>query len=153
MAPDSRAQDGRRSVCKKCRESYDRERYRAKRDRILAQQRGYRQENPGFRWFREYKRRARKYGLTPVGELLTRQAITEYWGNNCVFCPEGAFEQPDHFVAVAAGGHHTIDNVVPCCADCNAWKRWEIDEPAIRRFRAAQAGGVDGGLSQPRRRT
>lgn len=139
MAPDRRAKDGLRSICREHRRAYDRARYQNKHDAILAQQRQYRQENPGPRWFRDYKLRDRRYGLPPVGQLLTREAVTEYWGDNCFYCPDGAFEQIDHFVAVAVGGHHTIDNVVPCCAACNVRKRWEIDEPAIQLFRAAQA--------------
>lgn len=152
MAPDHRAKDGLRSICREHRRAYDRARYQNKQDAIRAQQRQYRQENPGRKWFRDYKRRARKYGLAPVGHLLTREAITEYWGDTCFYCPDGTFEQIDHFVAVAAGGHHTIDNVVPCCAACNLWKRWAIDEPAIQLFRAAQAGRADNAPSQARRR-
>ena len=153
MAPDSRAKDGLRSVCREHRRAYDRARYQTKHEETLAQQRQYRQVNPGGKWFREYQRRSRKYGLTPVGEPLTREAIKDHWGDNCFYCPDGAFEQIDHFVAVAVGGHHTIDNVVPCCAACNIRKRWEIDEPAIQLFRAAQAGRADSTPSQARRRS
>lgn len=153
MAPDRRAKDGVRSICREHRGVYDRARYQTKREAILAQQRRYRQENPGVGWLEDFKRRARKYGLVPVGVPLTREAITEYWGENCFYCPDGAFEQIDHFVAVAAGGHHTIDNVVPCCAACNIRKRWEIDEPAIQLFRAAQAARADSAVSQDGRRS
>jgi len=153
MAPDSRAKDGRRSVCREHRREYDRARYQKNPKATLAQQRQYRQENQGVRWFREYKRRARRYGLVPVGVLLSREAVIEHWGDTCFYCPDGAFEQIDHFVAVAAGGHHTIDNIVPCCARCNVWKRWEIDEPAIQLFRATQSGRAGNAPSQARRRT
>lgn len=153
MAPDRRAKDGVRSICREHRGVYDRARYQAKLEATLAQQLRYRQQNPGVRWFTDYKRRARKYGLVPVGVLLTREAITEHWGDNCFYCPGGAFEQIDHFVAVAAGGHHTIDNVVPCCVACNIRKRWEIDEPAIRLFRAAQAARAESAFSQDGRRS
>lgn len=140
MAVDNSAKDGRRSICREHRRAYDRARYQENSESILAQQRQYRQDNPGVGWFRDYKRRARTYGLDPVGQLLTREEIIEHWGDSCFYCPEGAFEQIDHFDAVAACGHHTIDNVVPCCAACNVWKRWAIDEAAIQLFRAAQAG-------------
>lgn len=148
MAPDRRAKDGRRSVCREHRRAYDRTRYQKNPEATLAQQRQYRQENPGRQWLRGYKRRARKYGLTPVWQLLTREAITDCWGGTCYYCLNGAFEQIDHFVAVAAGGHHTIDNVVPCCTDCNVLKRWEIDEAEMQLFRAAQAARVGIALSQ-----
>jgi 5-methylcytosine-specific restriction endonuclease McrA len=138
MAPDSRATDGRRSVCKECRETYDRERYRAKRDRILGQQRGYRQTNRGVRWLADYQRRARRYGFDPVGEVVTPEAIIEHWGDRCFYNSEHPFEQADHFIAVAAGGHHVLDNLVPCCQRCNAKKRWEIDEAAIRLSRSTR---------------
>lgn len=153
MAPDRRAKDGVRSICREHRGVYDRARYQTKREAILAQQRRYRQGNPGVRWFKDYKRRARKYGLVPVGVLLTREEITARWGDYCFYCPDGTFDQPDHFVAVAAGGHHTIENVVPSCAICNSKKRWEVDEPEIQLFRAAQAARAESAFSQDGRRS
>lgn len=124
MAPDRRAKDGRRSVCKTCRRKYDRARYVA---------------NRGVWWRNEYLRRAKGFGVEPVADLLTPEAIVAHWGDCCFYCEDGGFEQIDHFIAVAAGGHHVLDNVVPCCRTCNTKKRWEIDEQAIRLLRKAQA--------------
>lgn len=152
MAPDRRNKDGRRSVCTRCRKTYDRARYAAKPDAILSQQRGYRQANRGVRWLADYQKRVEKYGLEPVGELVTPEAIVDFWGDRCFYNSEHAFEEPDHFIAVAAGGHHVLDNLVPCCKSCNRKKRWEVDEPAIRLVRDSRAA-VKNGPSEALRRT
>ena len=102
---------GRRSVCASCkRVDYDRE--------------------------RDYIRRCRKYGHTPVVEHFTAQQLVERHGDGCYHCGAGAFECVDHLVCVRIGGAHTVGNTVPCCRECNQVKRWTVDEPLIRAFRA-----------------
>lgn len=147
MAPDRRAKNGRRPVCRACRRDYDRRRYQSKLDAILSQQREYRQANRGVSWLANFRRRARRHGLEPIGELVTPEMIVERWGDRCFYNSEHPFELADHFIAVAAGGHHVLDNLVPCCRDCNGKKRWEIDEAAIRLFRESRAEGASNGPS------
>jgi hypothetical protein len=137
MAPDCRRRNGRRTVCCDCRSNYDRQRYLAKRELVLAQQHQYRKNNPGVRWAASYRERALRFGFTPVVEVLTPEDLIAQWGDHCVYCGRGPFEQADHVTPVAAGGHHVRNNVVPCCRKCNQWKRWAYDESAIRRYRAA----------------
>jgi 5-methylcytosine-specific restriction endonuclease McrA len=110
FAVDRSKRDGRRTVCAECRAGYDSE--------------------------IDYRRRSRKHGPEPVVVPFTRTQLIKRYGNRCVYCPTGLFETTDHVLCVAAGGHHTLDNVVPCCAGCNRRKRWEIDEQRIRDFRS-----------------
>ncbi len=51
-----------------------------------------------------------------------------------------------HLICVRVGGTHTLNNVVPCCLDCNTLKRWTVDEQLIRAYRlTTKSGGVGNG--------
>jgi hypothetical protein len=110
FAKDRSKRQGRRGECALCRTDYDRE------------------------W--DYIRRCRKYGHRPVVEHFTAQQLVERYGDACYHCAVGAFECLDHLVCVRVGGPHTLDNTVPCCRECNQRKRWAVDEPLIKAFRA-----------------
>ena len=71
----------------------------------------------------------------PVVEPFTTQQLIERHGDRCFHCGAGDFECIDHLVCVRVGGHHTLDNTVPCCQKCNQRKRWELDELYIRVHR------------------
>jgi hypothetical protein len=109
FAVDRHRPNGRRNVCAECRAAYD----------STA----------------NYRRRSQKYGHEPVIVPFTRSQVTERYGDHCYYCPlrgeTGAFEGLDHVVCVAAGGHHTLGNIRPCCRSCNSWKRWAVDEPLM----------------------
>jgi hypothetical protein len=90
FAVDRSKRDGRRNVCAECRANYD----------SVA----------------DYRRRSRTHGHEPVVVPFTRTQLLERYGNRCFYCSTGLFETTDHVLCVAAGGHHTPDNVVPCCA-------------------------------------
>jgi|688.fasta_scaffold262154_3 5-methylcytosine-specific restriction endonuclease McrA len=120
MRADRRFKTGRRPMCEACQAASDRERRRARR------------------WLSAYLKRARKFGFAPVREFLTPNKLIARWGDHCFYCPDGDFEEIDHVVSVGAGGHHVLDNVVPCCKKCNRLKRWTCDEAAIKRYRATQ---------------
>lgn len=102
------------------RRSVQRERYEANRDEIIAQTRAYSRANPHVNWEAGYRDRCAKYGLDPVIDSFTREELIDYWGNGerCIYC-DGPFEQIDHHVAVALGGAHDIENVMPSCTPCN----------------------------------
>jgi 5-methylcytosine-specific restriction endonuclease McrA len=125
MAPDRHRSDGCRTVCKECRAGYDRQRHLV---------------NPGVGWAACHRARARKYGLHLTTDRLTRDDVIAQWGERCVYCQIAPFEVIDHVIAVAAGGSHTLLNVVPCCRQCNRVKRWSIDERLIRAFRQGRNG-------------
>ncbi|MBT2269786.1 HNH endonuclease [Rhodococcus erythropolis] len=84
----------------------------------------------------DFRDRCRDYGLEPVVVVFTREQLVERWGDACVFCSTGSFDQVDHRLPVAAGGPHTIENVVPVCTSCNEAKRQLYDMAAIHEFRA-----------------
>lgn len=107
---------------------------------MLAQQRGYRKAHPEIGWAADYRRRARSYGLQLVSDTVSPGQVISIWGDHCFYCP-GAFEVVDHRIPVAAGGHHTVLNVVPCCNICNHKKRWQSDERMIRYFRQQGQNG------------
>ena len=109
FAKDRRRRHGRRGVCAVCRTNYDRE--------------------------RDYKRRACMYGHCPVVEFFTNRQLIDRYGAMCFYCGTGDFECIDHRMCVRVGGHHTLDNTVPCCRECNQRKRWEVDEVLIRVYR------------------
>jgi hypothetical protein len=135
MAPDRYAKSGYRSQCRECRKIYD---HRRGSD--------YRLEHREIGWAKSHRSRSRRYGLPLVTELVTSDQVIAQWGNWCYYC-EGQFEVVDHRIPVAAGGHHTVQNVVPCCSLCNQKKRWQSDERMIRAFRQAQNGHGAGGRS------
>ncbi|MFD9903142.1 HNH endonuclease [Streptomyces sp. NPDC059063] len=47
--------------------------------------------------------------------------LIEELGANCLYCG-GPFEHLDHFIPIAKGGAHCIENLVPACAPCNLSK-------------------------------
>ena len=108
FAKDRRRRHGRRGMCAVCRTNYDRE--------------------------RDYIRRARMYGHRPVVESFTTQQLIERHGDGCFHCGTGDFECIDHLMCVRVGGHHTLDNAVPSCHECNQRKRWAVDEVLIRVY-------------------
>jgi hypothetical protein len=112
FATDSARADGHRTICADCRSDYDHQRY--------------------------YRRSCQLYGLELVIEPFTRKQVIERHGDRCAYCAAGAFESLDHFVPVAAGGPHTLDNVPPCCRSCNSLKFWLEGEPLIREFRRSR---------------
>jgi HNH endonuclease len=134
MAPDRSKKSGYRSQCRECRRTYDRRRYEKQWRSILDQQRSYRMDHREFGWAADHRRRAQRYGLDLITELVTADQLIARWGDKCFYC-HGGFEVIDHRVPVAAGGHHTVENVVPCCRGCNQTKRWSFDERMIRAYR------------------
>lgn len=111
-----------------------REYHRVNRDSILERKRRYDAEHrdesaarmaehyarrPEKRWVNTYQNRAKAYGFVPVVEEFTKRDVLDTYGGSCHYCPQGAFEELDHYIAVAAGGPHTLNNVRPSCARCN----------------------------------
>ena len=88
-------------------------------NRIAAQRR--RDENPMASRLSVQKSRAKRAGVVSgLTEPEWRARLDEFNGR-CAYCLKPADEM-DHFRPLEAGGEHTIDNVVPCCASCNPKK-------------------------------
>ena len=91
---------------------------------------------------RDYARRARHYGHTPVIEKFSTAQLVERYGEHCYHCGTGPFETVDHLAPVRIGGHHTQDNSVPSCGACNRRKRWREDKVLIEAYLALCSAGV-----------
>lgn len=99
-----RAKYGRQQICRSCTSAY---------------KKTYAAEHPETGWGTGYRRRAKRYGVEPTIEKFTRVDVVSRYGDGCVYCEVGAFEQLDHYVPVAEGGPHTLANVRPTCTPCN----------------------------------
>lgn len=75
----------------------------------------------------------RHAGVKPASELsetsLSGKLTTPEWNSilaafngKCAYCDTGGEMQIEHIVAVAKGGTHTADNIVPSCPKCNKLK-------------------------------
>ena len=161
----SDAQDGRHARCRDCASAYNRELYLSnlppeqrriaerppltpeeRRERRRAYDARYRAEHPEVGWRSLYRQRAKHYGHEPVVEAFTRDDVIARWGDGCWHCPDGGFEELDHFpVSVADGGSHTLDNVRPACRRSNlqgvkgAELRRELIAERDQIIRAAEA--------------
>lgn len=100
-----------------------------------AKNRQYTRDNPHRSWAASYRARARRFNLPIVEEDFTRADVIRTYGNHCVYCDSGAFEELDHFEPVCKGGPHTLANVRPACASCNNAKSRVDGCPDDRRLR------------------
>lgn len=135
--PDASKASGHSSHCKECKAAYQRQRRAANPEASRDYYRDYRKANPRIQWANaeyraryysenphrfwagNYRTRALKFGFVPVVEDFTRADVIALYGDACAHCG-GPFEHLDHFpIAVALGGHHTLNNVRPSCAPCN----------------------------------
>lgn len=128
------ARDGLAPRCKPCaasyradnrehRSEYNHAYYQENRQSVLDRTQRYYQENyagrPHVRWRSNYIRRCNEQGVTPVlGEPFTREDVVAEYGDRCVYCG-GEFQELDHYVPLAKGGEHSLENVRPSCASDN----------------------------------
>ncbi len=132
-----------RMICQTCLAENKSRWYRQNRDQVLPRQARYRAANPGIASAKHYRERARRYGLPVVADLITNEDLISRYGDACYYNSEHPFEVSDHRIPVRAGGPHQLWNVVPCCRDCNAAKKWGSDRVWIQLFdkeRARDAG-------------
>jgi len=78
------------------------------------------------------KRRALKYGETPIAELLTEaqwRDILDQYRHRCAYCGKKMNKLTiDHIVPISKGGKHSANNVVPACLRCNCAKGTKTTE-------------------------
>ena len=62
--------------------------------------------------------------VSKTGLLTTPEwnSILAAFNGKCAYCDTGGEMQIEHIVAVAKGGTHTADNIVPACGKCNKAK-------------------------------
>lgn len=74
----------------------------------------------------EARRRALKIGAGGSYSRSDLRVLWELFAGNCAYCCAAVdFDvvQPDHVVALAAGGSNDVSNILPVCPSCNASKR------------------------------
>ena len=90
--------------------------------------------NPEARKLVVERRRARLKGNTIVPFTKSQWlAKVASYGGRCAYCDNGLYEHMDHVIAVANGGPHSLDNLVPACQPCNdkkGAKTWTPRSPA-----------------------
>jgi len=133
-------------------------RYRAKhRAELAAKQRAYwRQRYAGDpEYFIEQRERrlARKMGAK-VSDFTVRQweLVKLFYGFRCAYCGcTPAVLHREHVIPLARGGDHTLHNIVPACASCNARKHLSKWLPILRwgeRPEDWHSGHIEGVLKQ-----
>jgi hypothetical protein len=83
----------------------------------------WRKRNPDKVQAIKSRRRARKSGAVLIP--FDVEQIERRWNdldNRCVYCGT-AWEQKDHFIPLAKGGSHSLENLLPACLGCNSSKR------------------------------
>lgn len=100
--------------------------YEANRERILEQEKERYESNKQLKIFQSKASRARLKGADV--DLLPEQweFCLRWWGTACPYCNRcmPRYEATlDHFLPLARGGHHSLENVLPCCLHCNSSKR------------------------------
>jgi hypothetical protein len=118
---------------------YDRKRYASPAYKVADKKRRstseYKEKEKMRRKTEKYRRqskeccrryRARKHSATI--EQFSYEELVQYWKDNgidedkCVYCGAPK-EHADHVIALAAGGSHARNNLVPSCASCNCSKK------------------------------
>lgn len=95
-------------------------------DRAAQLNKYWRQNNPDARKVLEHKRRVLKLSSIPYGyRSLTKEEWQDQvvlFDGKCGYCLRPASTM-EHILPISKGGSHTIDNVIPCCAECNSKKK------------------------------
>lgn len=89
-------------------------------------------------WLSGYRARCRKRGVDPVVKPFTLDEFFEVNPDACCRCGDIYWEL-DHKIPIAAGGHHSLDNVQPLCRDCNARKGQGSDLVLVQAYRDSMA--------------
>lgn len=143
-----RKEQGKRRVdCKSCFIKQKKANYAAKAAEKCANQRRYYQEN---------KEHYQEYAIMHVHEVRAAEAGTggaftpEEWqdtirlfNGKCAYCDQEKKLTVDHVVPISRGGRNVIENIVPCCQQCNSskWNKllheWRPDFVLPQRKRSA----------------
>jgi hypothetical protein len=103
------------------------------------QWRSYRARNPDAVRIKWRVKHAKRRGWAQRWEGVTQSdwdRLVTVFGNRCAYCRrEGVKLTTDHCTPLCRGGPHTAQNIVPCCARCNARKgtRTSVEWVALLR--------------------
>ena len=106
---------------KKCRESTSRWVSR-NRDRVNRVAREYHRKNPDALRLRNQRRRARRLLVGGNVTQIEWTEIKKIFKFLCAYCRRKRKLTMDHIVALAIGGQHLANNIVPACKPCNSSK-------------------------------
>jgi 5-methylcytosine-specific restriction endonuclease McrA len=128
-----------------CRPCWDRQRYQANREQILAQNRVWREANRDYwrqehivdrvrRWHADHPDRTREITRNALRRRRARLTGAELGSSDlvdgysrvlaadpCSYCHQ-ASEHIDHIVAISKGGEHAWENLTAACSRCNRAK-------------------------------
>jgi 5-methylcytosine-specific restriction endonuclease McrA len=96
----------------------------ANKEYVNARAAAWKKANPEKHQLAQARRRARK-ASAPRNDLTAVQwkAIKAHYAYCCVYCGKKSQRLTmDHIIPLSKGGAHTVSNVVPACASCNAKK-------------------------------
>lgn len=141
---NNRNLDGYTSTCKKCIGVYRKERYWNNREKAIADSVEWGKKNKEKRkivkkrWADKNKTyiavinknlNARKQGAEGSFSLQEYNDKLDLYKNRCGYCSEREPYTVDHIVPISKGGTNYIDNIMPCCLQCNGQKRdYLLDE-------------------------
>lgn len=123
--------------CQRVRKTYDpvkrRQYYLSNQPLLLARARKYKQANREKYRLWQAARRAKLKGISSGLTAEQWQAVKRAYGFRCAYCKKGKSLEMDHVIALAMGGEHSIQNIVPACRSCNSRKgaRTATNPPAI----------------------
>jgi 5-methylcytosine-specific restriction endonuclease McrA len=132
----SAAKDGLQPRCKGCIREYQKAYMQdpKKRKQRLDYHRVYNADNKLQRAIQMGKRRVEKVGLGAQADDIRVEELVAYWRRQsidpsvCYLCNvdlstlDPNDRTVDHMVPVSRGGTHTLENLFPCCRDCNHTK-------------------------------
>jgi hypothetical protein len=129
-----KSKDGHHSWCKLCcrtksSEAYDKPQTK---QRVLDYQKERYDSLKGLVEFREPRnihsgywlnlRRADFFGVSGTYTVQECNDLMADYGGRCAYCGSKEKVGFDHIVPLSRGGSNSIDNMVPCCKECNKSK-------------------------------
>lgn len=116
---------------------YMRKWYEENKEDRRAYNKEYAEENHDGVLERSRKRRAIRYGQN---DFFTEEEFFvkfEQLGKKCFYCGKGLTNDTvtrDHYIPLVKGGSDTIENIVPCCKNCNSRKRNKMPNDFIKEL-------------------
>ena len=99
---------------------YDRLWQETHKESVRLRVRAYAIANPDVHRATMGRRRAQKLGAVATLTAAQWKAIVVAYKGRCAYCGKKPQKiTQDHVLALARGGHHTAENVVPACMPCN----------------------------------
>lgn len=113
---------------KEQRKQHKREFYSINRDKILSDNKAWRQTNTGRMHI--YKRGAIKRGIK---WMLSYEEFMEFWQKPCNYC--GSLIDTIGIDRIDSLKDYSLDNIVPCCYQCNIMKLDYIQDEFLQKIK------------------